>query len=279
MTKTAGSTDATPAYALGHSDRELERLSTQAQLIDPITRAFFKEGGVARGMRVLDVGSGAGDVALLVADMVGPMGEVVGADRSSVALTKARARVREWYLPNVIFREGDPVELKFDRPFDAVVGRFVLMFNSDPAAMLRGLARHLRPGGVMVFHEPHFHGNWSFPAVPAYDRCIKWIHDAMLGSGADMEMGTKLYATFVAAGLPPPSMRAEALIGGVADSADRLRWMADLARTLLPEMERQGVATAAEVGVETLAERMRAELLAGGGVTLSPLQIAAWTRV
>ena len=62
------------AYVLGHSDRELERLRLQAQLIDPITRQFLIEAGISPGMRVLDVGSGAGDVAFLAADLVGPPG-------------------------------------------------------------------------------------------------------------------------------------------------------------------------------------------------------------
>jgi tRNA A58 N-methylase Trm61 len=62
------------AYVLGHSERELERLRLQAQLIDPITRQFLIEAGIAPGMRVLDVGCGAGDVTFLAADLVGPPG-------------------------------------------------------------------------------------------------------------------------------------------------------------------------------------------------------------
>ena len=54
-----------PVYALGHSDRELARLSLQARLFDPLTRQLFRDAGVAPGMRVLDVGSGSGDVAFL----------------------------------------------------------------------------------------------------------------------------------------------------------------------------------------------------------------------
>jgi ubiquinone/menaquinone biosynthesis C-methylase UbiE len=65
-------------YELGHSDRELKRLRLQAQLVDPITRQFFQDAGVAQGMRVLDVGSGAGDTALVVAELVGHSGEVLG---------------------------------------------------------------------------------------------------------------------------------------------------------------------------------------------------------
>ena len=61
----------TVAYVLGHSDRELDRLAVQARLIDPITCRFFSDAGIAPGMRVLDVGSGAGDTAFLAAGLVG----------------------------------------------------------------------------------------------------------------------------------------------------------------------------------------------------------------
>jgi hypothetical protein len=49
----------------GHSDAEMNRLATQARTIDPITRRFPTSAGIIRGMRVLDVGSGAGDVAMM----------------------------------------------------------------------------------------------------------------------------------------------------------------------------------------------------------------------
>src|SRR5712692_9244705 len=93
----------TPGYELGHSDRELERLKAQARLIDPITRQFFREAGIVSGMRVLDVGSGAGDVAFLAAELVGEAGEVVGVDRAQAALAAARARANARSLRNVSF--------------------------------------------------------------------------------------------------------------------------------------------------------------------------------
>ena len=59
----------------------------------------------------------------------------------------------------------------------------------------------------------------------------------------------KLHAAFVAAGLPAPSMRLEAIIAGGADSPERLDVVPDIVGSLLPTMERLGVATAAEVGM------------------------------
>jgi hypothetical protein len=58
----------------------------------------------------------------------------------------------------------------------------------------------------------------------------------------------KLHATFTAAGLPTPTMRMESVIAGGSDCSDHVHFEVDPVRTLLPEMERLGLATAAEVG-------------------------------
>ena len=73
------------AYVLGHAETELQRLMTQSRLFEPFTAQVFRDAGLAPGMRVLDVGSGSGDVAFLAARMVEPSGQAVGVDRSPVA--------------------------------------------------------------------------------------------------------------------------------------------------------------------------------------------------
>jgi ubiquinone/menaquinone biosynthesis C-methylase UbiE len=266
-------------YALGHSDRELDRLSAQARLVDPITRHFFREAGIARGMRVLDVGSGAGDVAFLLAELVGESGEVVGVDRARSALAVARARADEDSHRNLSFLEGDPTRMAFERGFDAVVGRYVLQFQPDPVAALRALARHLQPGGIVAFHELDWDGVRSFPPSPTFDRCCGWIVETLRMLGAETRMGIKLHSTFVAAGLPAPSMRLGAVVGGGANSADCLELVTDLVETLLAHMERLGVATAADIGVDTLSERITHEVISSDNVIVGRSEIGAWSRV
>jgi SAM-dependent methyltransferase len=230
-------------------------------------------------MRILDVGSGTGDVAFLAADLVGDKGAVVGVDRAPAASQTARRRAEGRSICNVWFREGDPAEMTFEEPFDAVVGRYVLLFQADAAQMLRRLARRVRAGGVIVFHEPDWGLVRSFPAAPTYDRCCRWIIAAANLGGSNWNMADKLYGVFVDAGLPAPTMRMTTFIGGGTDAGEWLRAVAQIADTLLPAMEEFGVATAAEVGLATLAERMTQEVAELNSVIFGRSEIGAWSRV
>ena len=74
-------------------------------------------------------------------------------------------------------------------------------------------------------------------------------------------------------------MRLQAVVGGAEHSADAIRLMVDVARTLLPAMERFGVATAEEVGIETLATRIIEEAIANASVIVARSEFGAWSRV
>src|SRR4029077_5117982 len=143
-------------YPLGNTDAEHERLIRQALRVAPITERFFCEAGIRPGQRVLDIGSGVGDVAMLVGRLVGPSGEVVAIERDSRSVAKARARVTEAGLHNVTFTESDAGEIPDGKPFDAAVGRFILMYLPDPVAALHSISQLVRPGGVLAFQEPHW---------------------------------------------------------------------------------------------------------------------------
>src|SRR5947209_19663893 len=93
-------------YAFGHSQAETERLRRQGTLFNPSTRHFLATAGIGAGMKVLDVGSGAGDVALLVADLVGPQGAVIGVEQDPGVLRTARDRAGAAGLAQVSFVAG-----------------------------------------------------------------------------------------------------------------------------------------------------------------------------
>ncbi len=262
------------SYVLGHSGRELARLGVQAQLVEPITRRFLLDAGIGSGMRVLDVGSGAGDVAFLAAELVGESGEVVGVDRSAAALTLARSRAEERGITNVSFLEGDPTSTAFARPFDGAIGRYVLQFQIDPAAMLQTVADHVRPDGVVVFHELDWDGVRSFPPVPTYDNTCR-LCSAAIGSAAETRMGGKLFSTFLAAGLRAPTLRLEALTG----VAEPLRMVAGLAGSLAEKIEQLGLARAADLDPDTLYAAMLAEARESQSMVVGTFQFGAWSRV
>lgn len=266
------------AYVLGHSDRELERLRIQAKLIDPITRQFLVEAGIAPGMRILDVGSGAGDVAFLAANLVGPAGQVVGVDRSAVALTAARSRAEKQSLTNVTFLESELSAMAFGQPFDAAIGRYVLCFQPDPVSTLRVIAKQVRSNGIILFHEPDRGQMRSVPPVPTYDRAHQWVGEAYRRTGADVKIGTKLYSIFLAAGLAAPTMRLHAVIGG-ATALDEVHLDADQAVVLAADIERLGVATARELDAATLVERITNEMVANQSVIIGRAEIGAWSRI
>ncbi|HEY6824466.1 MAG TPA: methyltransferase domain-containing protein [Steroidobacteraceae bacterium] len=268
-----------PVYVLGHSEQELQRLRRQAQLIAPATRLFLCEGGLGAGMRVLDVGSGAGDVAFLAAGLVGETGEIIGTDKSPAAVAAANARARAQGLRHVSFHEGDPAYLSFERSFDAVIGRYVLLFQSDASAMLRQLLRHLRGGGLVVFHEPDWHSARSIPSVPTYDRCCRWVQQTFARAGTDTNMAGRLYQALVEAGLSNPTLRMQTFIGGGVQCADYLQAVADLVGSMLPAMEQHGVASAAEVDYPTLAVRMQQETMSRKSLIIGRSEIGAWARL
>lgn len=266
------------AYALGHSEAELKRLATQARLIDPITRRFLVSAGIREGMRVLDVGSGVGDVAILLAGLVGQRGEVVGADIAQTAIDTAESRVRASSLANVTFRCGDPATMNFDKPFDAVVGRYVLQFVPDPSTAIARLSSHLRPGGVMFFHELDWDGARSSPPAPTYHRVCSWIMSTIEASGAQIRLGAKLASVFERAGLSRPTLRLESLIASGPAAIDTVHLVTDLVATLLPNMERMGLLEASEVAPPSLAETILAEVGADGTL-VGRAEVAAWATV
>jgi len=267
----------TADYILGHPENELDPLGILSRAFQPFTRQLFANAGLKEGMNVLEIGSG-GDVALLAAEFVGSTGTVVGIEHSEEVVERAKHHAAERGLDNVIFMPASiDLKLPFERDFDAVVGRIVLMFLPSPAGMLGRLVEHLLPGGLVIFQEPDMSWAKSVPESPTVEKAASWMREVSRHSGADSEIGPKLLGMFKAAGLPEPEMRVDGLIYGSNGAGPKL--LADTIRAILPAIEQIGLATQAEIDIDTLEDRMRAELAAADSTMSSPLLISAWTRL
>ena len=108
----------------------------------------FVLGRLARGERVLDLGSGAGTDSLVAAQMVGAEGSVTGIDMTPEMLEKARASAAAMGADNVRFVEGEVERLPFeDGSFDVVISNGVIDLVPDKDAVFGELFRVLAPGG------------------------------------------------------------------------------------------------------------------------------------
>jgi len=263
----------TNAYALGTTDFEHERLVRQAAWVAPHTERLFHRAGIGPGQRVLELGSGVGDVALIVGRLVGDTGEVLGVDREARSLARASARMQALGLTWVRFVQKDIVDLPAHEPFDAAVGRYILMYMKDPAAVLRDVARLVRPGGVIAFLDTSFR---SFvdecEGLPLWKDGARVLTEVFWRTGANTEMGKHLAAAFVRAGLPEPETETYTLTGSE-------RWMSDALLSLQPQIDALGIRREHLGDLGTLQQRLVEEATALGRPVPLPQMVGAWARL
>ena len=142
------------------------------------------------------------------------------------------------------------------------------MYIADPARALRALVRHLKPDGIVAFQEIVLSLVCSVPPLPLVGRVAQWVNTAFERAGAELDMGLKLDATMRAAGLPTLECYAAARLVAAADSAGYAVFAA-VVGALLPAIEKFGIATAAEVDIDALAQRLRDETVAANACWLS----------
>lgn len=110
----------------------------------------FPSLAVRTGDKVVDVGCGFGDTALMLGERVGPTGSVLGVDCCEAFLEYGRRDVAAAGVSNVRFLEADVLTYPFMPEFDFCFSRFGTQFFDNPVAGLRNMRRSLKPGGIMT---------------------------------------------------------------------------------------------------------------------------------
>ena len=218
--------DGDPTYILGQSDQEHRRLQEQAALLRPMTERFFRAARLSPGMRVLDIGTGAGDVAFLAAEE----SSARPARWSASTWTDGRSR------PPATVPGGLPS--RRSRSSRATCGRCrsrgtstpssassVLLYMANPAEGLAGVSARVRSGGLVAFQELDMDRNVRARTFPA-DEDALWnqtgqaIVETFARSGVHARMGQQADADV-------PGRRAA---GTAVHGRGRHRWWARVRR-------------------------------------------------
>jgi ubiquinone/menaquinone biosynthesis C-methylase UbiE len=267
-------------YALGRSENEYQRLMVQSRVVRRWTESYLLASGLRPGAKVLDLGSGMGDVSMLAASIVGASGSVLGVDNDASIVDSARQRVESERLSGTVRFEVSTLEdFRTTERFDAVIGRFILLYQPDPVAALRRAAELLQPGGTLVFHEMDFTArDQSSPRCVVFDECYGLLQSSFKAAGAYSDMGRRLAHTFFKAGLSHPAVQVDVPAAAGPDSP-MLDWLARSVQSLKPIMDSVGLSLPPGVGFDNLLSVFQEAVAEDNVLCFGPTQYGVWARV
>jgi SAM-dependent methyltransferase len=192
-------------YVLATGSAAANRLKILNNIYGPGGRRLLIEAGIRRGMRVADLGCGTGMVTQVLADFVGPEGEVVGVDFSGAQIEQAR-QLLPADVKNVSFVQASATDTALPREsFDLVYSRFLLIHLTEPDAALREMYALLKPEGTIVCEDGDLTtaGSEPFSKLHAFS-----ILFGQLGPvwGVDYTLGRRLFRMVLAANFHAPEI-------------------------------------------------------------------------
>lgn len=208
-------------YILGTGDAELRRLDLQHRLWRPTVLAAWRRAGLGAGSRVLDVGAGPGFAALDLAELVGPTGRVVAVERAPHFTAAARAQATERGLAQLEVHDLDLMTDELPSPeggYDAAWCRWVACFVPSPAQLVARLAKVVRPGGVVIFHEYVDYSTYRLlPAGPALEEFVRAVMASWRENGGEPDIARALPGLLTDAGFRLREAVPHALCGRPGD--------------------------------------------------------------
>jgi SAM-dependent methyltransferase len=201
-------------FAVNVGKEELDRLMVHARLRDPHVRDGLRRIGIQAGHKAIDVGCGPLGALLVLAELTGPSGTVVGLDMDAPSLAQAAAILRQNGYDGVQLVHANistmtPTAVCPPGPFDVAVCSQFLNNQPDPVDTLRRIGAFVRPGGHILVQSPLFFDPHprSQPEVPALDTVVAWFGEIMRRRGASPDVARNYHALCQAAGLIKISQR------------------------------------------------------------------------
>lgn len=180
--------------------------------MNDITKCFFIEIGISKGMTVLDVGCGKGVTTELIAEIVGENGKVIGLDSNQNSINKASFKAKTNGLNNIEYICSDISNLSFDEnTFDAILGRRVLVYLPKPKNIILNLSKLLKPNGILGFQE---HDSTTFideEKMPLHFKVNNWLWELVESNGGNIKIGKDILDIFSNKYLSIKNIRTEAI--------------------------------------------------------------------
>src|SRR3989339_521518 len=192
-------------YTLLCDESEKQRLRMQAtQLYDG---PHFLDPFLKKGIKVMDVGCGTGDIARYVANKI-KTGQVVAVDRDKDKIDTNVINNGGTKMAHIDYCVGDVYHLAYpDNSFDLTSTRFLLMHLKYPQRAISEMMRVTKPGGFVVAHEGIHNAIWFNPALKHFKIILNAWKCLMKKKGQDHSIGLSLHHVFMRAGLRQPRMQ------------------------------------------------------------------------
>ena len=177
-------------YLHGSAPAEQSRLS---RLNDLLNARCFPKLKLEEGFRILDVGSGLGQLTYRMSESAGPHGFCLGIERDTNQLSVAR---KNHVARNLEFRQGDALDLPLTsqefESFNFTHARFLLEHLSNPAKAVSEMVNSLEPGGRIFLADDDHQSLTLFPEPLGFQGLWSAYMDSFLEVGNDPFIGRKL---------------------------------------------------------------------------------------
>ncbi len=222
-----------------------------------VTISLIKELQVSKGMKVLDVGCGRGDLSNRLLEIVGSTGSVIGVDIDKLNIEHAQENAKKEKKRNLKFICADiDSSMQFQEQFDVIFGRRVLVYLKDPKQTISDLTKFLRTNGKIGFqeHDSSATSKSSTP-MPLHDKVNNWVWETIIKEGGTKTIGGQLWNIFDHADLTIQDIRSEQVIQTPKSPLP----IAQLIKIMENRITSNGIATKEEIGIDTLEEKLTEE--------------------
>ncbi len=179
-------------YSIQGGNEGSERLDILSRTIEKSTREFLKTAELNTAKSCLDLGCGTGKVTMMIAEIIGDQGQVLGVDINELNIHNANKSAKTKEIKNVSFEVFDVYKFKARTKYDVIYSRFLLSHLTNPKLILENILQLLKPGGKLLIEDTDFTGHFCYPKSDYFDQYVTLYQDLLKKRGANANLGQGL---------------------------------------------------------------------------------------